>query len=258
MTIDLTYPIHQGMFKYPSDPEVEIKKVEARAEDDCGGWSEGDNHPLFGGITKYKSGYTETSRRSHHGTHVDAPSHKFPDGRTIDNYAICKFINKALLVDLTATDLLMREKREINREDVKDYLKAGASAHVQDIGALIFYTGFCDEIARNEGKLHAEAKLAFEETFPYFNQGAMSDIIAFYKGLNIIGIDSFSLDPRGSNSEVHRILLGKDVLPLETLANLGSLKNHAKNSVFMLYSVPLNCTGADAAPARAYAVVNSA
>lgn len=255
--IDLTYPIHKGMFKYPSDSEVEIKKIEAKAEqEECFGWSEGDNNPLISAMsTKYKSGHLELNIQNHHGTHIDAPCHKIPQDKTIDLYPICKFLNKALVIDLTTTDLLKRKKREIKSEDVREYLSPDRFQKLQGIGALVFYTGFCNEMLEKEGKLQGEAKVNFEKTFPYFNEQTIRSIMNFYKGLNIIGIDSFSFDPKGSNSEIHRKMFFQKILPLETLVNLQHLSQGTNSKEFNLHCVPINYQEGDAAQCRAYAIL---
>jgi kynurenine formamidase len=99
--INLTYQLHQGMFKYPSDSEAEIKIIKARLEGE-----------------KYLSGRVNMLFTNHHGTHIDAPAHKFPDGKTIDQYERGKFVNTSALIDLTSTDLLSRKKRCIELEDL--------------------------------------------------------------------------------------------------------------------------------------------
>lgn len=232
--IDLTYPIRPGMFKYPGDPEIEIvETVEA-------------------GITaggKATSGYMVHRLKNHHGTHVDAPAHKIAGGKTIDEYSLEKFINRAILVDLTTTSLLDREKREITEQDILSNLDFKIYG---GIGALLFYTGFCDRMSENEGRFTSDAKTSFERQFTYFTPGA-AEHIASIPNLNIVGIDSFAVDPSGSNSEVHRIFFKRDILPLETVVNLAELRKKTGDREFTLNCVPLCCKGADAAQTRAYA-----
>ena len=266
--VDLTYGIHKGMLKYPSDPDVSLTVVKAKVEDSCkqfsdetgrsSGWALSDN--------RYISGYTLLNLKSHHGTHIDAPAHKFPGGKTIDEYGIEKFVNKAVVIDLRDRGILSREKRAITIEDLdrrfdSDYLRT------EHIKAVLFYTGFCDEIAENEARFadleanHANqnafnAKKEFEKQFPYFTPRAAAYVANAGSFLNIVGIDSFSVDPQGSNSENHRAFLSRNILLLETVVNLAELKKDSVkywSSKFTLNCVPLNYKGADAAQTRAYA-----
>jgi len=249
MIIDLTYPIHNGMFKYPSDiePEINIKKAESKTEHevilDASGFGSGAGVAT----TTYKSGHTQLKIRNHHGTHIDAPAHKLSYGKTITDYEISKFINIGKLIDLTKTDLLQRKQRQIRLEDIKEQIDQS-----NKFRALIFYTGFCDEIAKNEGKLKSDVKTEFEKTFPYLSINAAKYIAKNSNGLNIIGIDSFAVDPAGSNSEIHRIFFEKQILALETLVNLNELK--IRKGIFELNCVPLHYSKADAAQTRAYAI----
>jgi len=257
--IDLTYPIHQGMFKYPSNPEPQIQITLATETEgktisipDESGFGSGAGY----GDTTYHSGNTLLTLRNHHGTHIDAPAHKLQGGKTIDQYDPTKFINPTTLIDLTNTDLLERDKREITEEDIKN------SFYVlhPNTTAIILYTGFCDEIkVKAREKLSKKDKLEFEKTFPYLSQNATNFIQEKSKklnlGLGLIGIDSFSFDPSGSNSEIHRAFFRNDTLLLETLVNLDKLKSGLNCNPFLLYSIPLNYQGADAAQTRAYAQV---
>ena len=253
--IDLTYPIHEGMFKYPSDAEPDINIIPAKIEEheqviyDESGCSSG------AGVIdeKYKSGYVELKIRTHHGTHIDFPAHKIPGGKTSDDYEISKFINSAKLVDLSLIYTDSSIIQEIDLEDIKESVDKS-----EGFRALVFYTGFCDRMTKNEGKLLGETKKRFEKTFPYFSQEAAEYIAKKCAGLNIVGIDSFAVDPSGSNSEVHRTFFEKDILPLEAIVNLRNLKkalNYPLNISFELNCVPLPYKGADAAQTRAYAVI---
>lgn len=85
--VNLSYPLHQGMFKYPSDPEPEIEITKAKRELNQIKILilEKDVYETFTlPDDKYKSGFAFLKLRNHHGTHIDAPAHKFPDGKTID------------------------------------------------------------------------------------------------------------------------------------------------------------------------------
>jgi kynurenine formamidase len=216
-------------------------------------WGEGESNPSYEHrVTKYLSGDTDFKLRSHHGTHIDAPAHKIPNGKTINQYSLEKFINDATLIDLRRTGILARERRAITVEDLKQF---DLEHYARIVKAVIFYTGFCDEMQEKEGKLTGQQKLDFEKTFPYFTQQA-AEYVSNLSNLNIVGIDSFAFDPSGSNSEAHRTFFSKDTLLLETLVNLRQLEEHAERGIFTLHCAPLNYEKADAAQTRAYAVLH--
>lgn len=97
---------------------------------------------------------------------------------------------------------------------------------------------------KSERRLSENKKQAFEKTFPYLSNEA-AEYLSGYR-LNVVGIDSFSIDPQGSNSESHRLLLGKDILILETLVNLEELKRTFGKNQFCLTSIPYKIIGGDA------------
>ena len=261
--IDISY---FGSLKYPSDSEMQVDVKRASIERlappvvaNAIANSYGHSGAWEGFIEeKYKSGYMEFScLRNHHGTHVDAPAHKILGGKGICDYGVDKFINLAKLIDLTGRGILEREKRVVMAEDLEGKLDFDS-----DVGALVFYTGFCDEMAVidkgiKDGEISDEEKFRFEKTFPYFSEEAVKYVKDVFPKLDVVGIDSFSVDASGSNSEVHRAFFGEDICLLETVYDLGFLRVNLgaeRCDDFVLNSVPLKW-GFDAAPCRAYALI---
>jgi arylformamidase len=260
MRIDLSYPIHEGMFRYPGNPAPRIDVKKAEVLETFSLEIENAIRANYGRVEggaryaqqRYKSGNTNLSLISHNGTHVDAPAHKLPNGMTIDSYEIDKFVNRAKIVNLKSIGFLDKAGREISEHHLRSFFHSSR----WDVGALIFYTGFCDEMAGNEG-IQEDLKRAFEKGFSFFTPDAAEYIVGKAKKLNIVGIDSLAVDPSGSNSEAHRIFFDKGILVLETLANLGKLAQAAGNKRFDLHCAPINYKGADAAQTRAYAIVEN-
>ncbi len=257
MIVDLTYPISEGMFKYPSDDELEmgIKKAELKRIKKTLYEETGQGSGAGYVEERYISGHVVLKMRNHHGTHIDAPAHKIEGGKTIDEYGIRKFVNNScILVELDSSDLLKRMDRKITREDIEGVFDGHNS-----LQSLIFYTGFCDGLKEMDGRLKGDAKKDFEKRFPYFSEKAARYVVEKNSNLEIVGIDSFSVDPSGSNSEVHRVFFERDILPLESVVNLSELKrrlNECGKNKFRLFSVPLNYKGGDAAQVRAYAFLD--
>lgn len=256
--IDLTYPFHSGMLKYPSDPDASMEIEKARTVQ-----SERDSLTGYGIRQKYQSGFVNIKARNHHGTHIDAPAHKLADGKTIDQYGIEKFVNTALVVDLTKRDIVAKEYREIKKDYIKELLDFENLKQL-GVSALLFCTGFGEMISSTDrGHLsHVDSndKRRLEQKFPYFTPEAAEYVAANAPFLNVVGIDSFTVDPSGSNSEAHRAFFARDILLLETVVNMETLNSglmmrndNLSQSVFTLHCVPLLYAGADAAQTRAYA-----
>jgi len=234
--IDLTHWISIHGSKYPSDPVPVIDAVPAAFDQDG----------------RLKSAVTELTIRPHHGTHIDAPAHKIPDGKTIDKYPLEMFINDALLLDMMefaddGADVFIRDNgsryvRKVTEDCIKRSLEGRYNDHIK---AIIIRTGY-DKVI--------EAGVQDDMNFPFLDPDAASYLAML--GLNIVGIDSFSVDPKGSaRSPSHSILLGRDCLIAETLVNLYALKAAAGISTFRLHAAPVIIEGSDAAPARVYAEV---
>ncbi|MFH1053670.1 MAG: cyclase family protein [Candidatus Woesearchaeota archaeon] len=245
MIIDLTYPLGEGMLKYPSDPEFAAEAVSSQNE-----WVESGKDGFSG--FKTNSGYMNLMMRNHHGTHIDAPAHKTPGGKTIDTFPLDRFVNRAVLIDIS--DVASRESKAVTVDDVSSRIDYNYLWDYK-ISALIFYTGFCDLIAKHDGNLDLAEKIQFERGFTYFSPDAAQYVLDTTTYINLVGIDSFSFDPSGSKSESHKIFLGKKILLLEALVNLDMLRKAAGGKPFYLVSLPLLIKGADAAPCRAYAEI---
>ena len=213
-THDLTHPLDETTTVYPGDPPVELAPAATHAAD----------------------GYRVTELRlgSHAGTHVDAPSHTEPDGRTLDDFAVERFAFDARLVDCSEKGA----REPIRRDDLPDDIDAGADLLV----------------VRTEWDAHWGSDRYFDH--PYLT--AETAAWCAERGLNV-GVDAMSPDPTPSESgsdradepsgvPAHRELLGRDRLVVENLTNLGDLPDR-----FEVRAYPL-ALAADGAPVRAVAV----
>ena len=236
MIIDLTFPISEGGSRYPTDPAPQIKVIPVRAT------AEGNS----------KSGYTDLKIRSHHGTHIDAPAHKIPGGKTIDQYELGKFINRAMLLDLTP-HLGPGESyvRRISRELLERVLTPERLRRMEreGVSALLFRTGYEAKIERG---------VTGDFNFPHFEGEAAAFLIEQCERqgirLNIVGLDSFTIDPKGTpDSPAHRAFLSRDILILETLVNLEEVARAFGDGSFELICTPILYKGADGAQVRAFA-----
>ena len=208
---DLTHPLESGMQTYPEDPPVGVAPWATMAED----------------------GYrvSELACGSHTGTHVDAPAHTEPEGRTLDSYPIEAFTRDAVRVD--CRDLGAREAIPAERVEA---LPAA-------VDCAVFWTDWDDHWGEERYLDHPFLSVAAAERCA--EQGLA------------VATDTLSPDPtptpRAGDDEpagfaVHHALLGAGSLVFENLTNLGAMSEQ-----FELRALPLKL-GGDGAPVRAVGV----
>lgn len=169
---------------------------------------------------------------SHTGTHMDAPVHFFPKGKTIDMIAVEKFVSDAILLRINK-----KRKGLIRKEDI---VKLESKVHIRKGDAVILSTGWEDHANRNH--------------YLSDNPGLSEDGAKYLasKSVSIVGIDTANIDhPDAKNFPAHNILLPREVLIVENLCNL---KKIGQNS-FRLIVLPLKIMGATGSPVRAIALL---
>ena len=197
---DLTHPFETGMPTYPGDPVVETWPSATLRED-------GYRVTAFGLST-------------HSGTHVDAPAHTEPDGRTLCDFPVERFRMDAHLVDCDG----------VGPDDPVDV------EHVPetDADALVFHTGWHE---------HWGDDRYFD--YPYLTPAAAERCADL--GCDV-AIDTPSVDPMNGDMLAHHELLRNDCLVVENVTDLADLPER-----FVLRAYPLALRDADGAPVRAIA-----
>ncbi len=211
--IDLSHPLDStNLTLYPGDPPLKC----------CPS------------TTIDKDGYSvhSLSLGSHTGTHIDAPSHFILNGLTIDQIPLSTLIGRALIIDLT--------HKKPNEKITCDPDLASYSAKMseEDVQILLLRTGWSAHWATS-------AYL----TYPYLDRHAAEQIMGM--GIQVLGVDTLSPDaidgPDGYGA--HEVILGTGGIIAENLTNLEALSGSGK---VMVSLVPLNITGCDGSPVRAY------
>jgi kynurenine formamidase len=171
---------------------------------------------------------------THTGTHVDAPWHCLPDGRTIERFPPSRFVVPARLLDLR----FVRPRARIGEAVLRRALKGFPFPRGD---AAVLWTGW----ERKAGR----------PSYLLDNPGLTPDgARALHRwGAPLVGIDTANLDhPDAARLEAHEILLRDEVFVLENLANLGAIRAER----FLLVALPLPLRGATGSPVRAVALVN--
>ena len=204
---DLSHSMENGMTFFPGDPEPRFLPTDIAAP-----WR-----------------VTHLSICTHTGTHIDAPAHFIPHGKTIDQYPPERFFVPGIVVPV-----LGYSGDELIGGDVfADYLSM-----VPANGAVLIRTGW----DRYWGSEHYICH-------PYLSPEAAQLLID--NGASIVGIDTLSVDSAGQETDrAHAILLGNDALIVENLTRLDQL---SAGKLYRFSFLPLALTGLDGSPIRAVA-----
>lgn len=209
--IDLSHPIEHGQSVCPGDPVFESHRHATIRSD------------------KYR--LTRLALGSHHGTHVDAPSHIYANGQPVDRVDLGQCYGPAVLVDL-APHAALSDGTPISL----DMLRTHAAAF--RAGARVIYrTGWDRWFGQNR----------FFHNYPSLTPDAARWIAS--RNLRLLGMDTPG--PSSDWLPIHRILLDTSppVVILESLANLSRLPRR-----FTLCAFPLRLQGIDGSPVRAVAI----
>lgn len=166
---------------------------------------------------------------SHTGTHMDAPAHLLPGGKTLDQFPAGQFVGPACCLDFSGHKGAVIEVAEL-----EPYQR-----QLEQVEFCLFRTGW----SRYWGNPQ------YFVDFPVLSVAAAQ----WLRRLNLkgIGFDAISADPVESQDlPVHRILLGKGLVLIENLTHLDQLPKQQ-----LLFScLPLKLAEADGSPVRAVAI----
>lgn len=172
-----------------------------------------------------RDGYTALQLHSgfHVGTHVDAPIHMVAGGKYIDELPLEAFMGPGKLLDVRGRSVLdagVLAQAAIEPGDIVLLL----TGHAQHFGAEAYYQQH-PVVAEDLARALAERRI------------------------KALGMDTPS--PDRYPFEVHRILLGRDILLFENLTNLEAL---LPARAFTLYALPFK-VHAEAAPVNVIAAI---
>jgi len=213
--IDLSQPIYERMPRIHVLPEVEFRPVRRITQ----------GHPL---------NISELKIATHAGTHVDAPWHFVPSGRTIDQVPLDQVCGEAVVVPVRRAggEAILVEDLERSPEPIRG-------------GDIVFLaTGW-------DAKFETEAY----NFHPHVSEEAARWMVA--RGVKMMGSDTLTPDlptsmrPAAFTFPIHHILLENNVLIIENLANLQQLAGRRVKA----YAFPLAIRGSDAGHARVVAEV---
>ncbi|MEM9253276.1 MAG: cyclase family protein [Planctomycetota bacterium] len=175
---------------------------------------------------------TTLSLYSHSGTHMDAPRHFLPDGRTLDGQDLAVCVGPARVIDVTPTEpkqLLTVEHLGVHAEQIErgDRLLFRTDWHLKH--GTPAYRDELPRISLDLARWLVERRVA------------------------LIGVEPPSVadvNNMAELTEVHQTLFRGDVLIVEGLAYLDRLTSPMVEFV----ALPLKIVGGDGSPVRAIAI----
>jgi len=202
--IDISVPVSQAMVCWPGSPEVQFSQWLSMKNGDCA------NDTLM-------------KASVHSGTHVDAPSHYLPEGKTVDQIPLSVFVGDVFVVECLGVSTVQSE--DLERADIPIEAKR-----------LLVKTNN-SEVWKNEPQI-------FKKDFVALSVSAAQWVTK--RGIRLVGIDYFSIESHEGEGNVHRALLEENVAILESL-NLEA----AYTGWYELCAVPQKLIGPESAPVRA-------
>lgn len=177
-----------------------------------------------------ESGYSvmEVTLGTHTGTHIDVPRHVLFSDQSVSDIPLEVLVGWAEVLDVSHKLL----GAEITAADLNEF-----SDRITNGGRVIIRTGW--------SKRHDTPE--YFTDYPGISEGAAAWLIG--RNVKLLGIEQPSVD-RGKLSTVHKALLSKGIVILESLTNLDTL---TQDRVYLI-ALPLNLAGLDGSPARVVAV----
>ena len=200
--LDISLPIFPGMPTWPGDPAPTLEPVTTLA---CHG--------------------IQTSRLilgTHTGTHLDAPRHFIPGGRTVEQLDLQALVGPCQVIEV------VHGSGRLSQADLRPFdLQPGA------------------RVLLKTQRSPRPNPLIFAPDFIALDPAAADYLCE--RRVRLVGIDSPSIDAWDvGDFPCHKRLLGADILLLENL-----VLQHVAPGAYGLIAVPLNLVGADGCPVRA-------
>ena len=206
--VDLSLDVYDGYPAHPEDVPVSLRPYATHAE----------------------HGYqtTRITVCSHTGTHMDAPFHFFPDGRSIDRLDLRKCMGPALVIDAT---------RRVGAGDIRVADLPPQAGALGRGSRVLFRTDWDRQFNTPR----------FYDQFP----GISYELAQWLadREVGLVGVQTPAIHAT-EYVRVHKALLGREIVLVEALAHMDQLR--AREVQFI--ALPLRIRGGDGSPVRALAI----
>jgi len=208
---DLTQPFYEGMSRMVFMPSPTVKTLPGK-----------------------RAHVQEIVALTHVGTHMDAPLHVIPEGKSIDQIPLEQVMGDGIIIDVKKNG-----PEEITKADLEN-----AVPPVESEDLVFLYTGWGEKFGTPEYDPH-----------PYLSEEAAEWLVG--RNVRVVGLDTLTPDlpapmrpKEGYKGPIHRILLGNGVLIIENLANLREVVGKR----LQLFAAPLRIRDGDGGYVRVFAL----
>jgi arylformamidase len=206
-TYDISLTISPTLPTWPGDPQIKLERV-SKIEDGA------------------NANVSHIAMSVHTGTHVDAPFHFLPEGKTIERIPLRALTGRAYVLYLPNADVI--DAKVLESADIPPRTRR-----------LLFKT-------RNS-KYWSDPNPTFQTGFVGITADGAEFLVK--RGVKLVGIDYLSISPYKKSRPTHEVLLKGGVVIIEGL-NLSEIAQGR----YTLFCLPLKLAGSDGAPARAILV----
>lgn len=205
---DLTHTIREDMTQYPGMPQPVLHDFATPAKDGYG--------------------MSDFSFWNHLGTHIDAPTNFYADGKNLDDFPIESFLRRVQTIHCENVPHITRT-----------FLERACIHHAPD-DALLLLTG----------QYQHWGTPAYFGPFPVLSDDGAAFVAE--KGYTMVLVDAPSVDPVTTETyPVHRRLLQEPMLIVENLAYRPDLPE-----TFQVIALPLKIQKSNGSPARIIATTH--
>lgn len=166
------------------------------------------------------------------GTHMDAPAHCIPNGRTIENIDLASLCSPCVVIDVRAQ---AHPEYSISTEDIERFEREHG---IIKPGTLVaFNTGW-------DKHWHDQIAYRNEHIFPAICPKAADQLVA--RKIIGVAIDTLGVDRPSDDYPVHAILLGANIYIIENATHLDKLPPIGAHTI----ALPIKIAGGTEAPIR--------
>ncbi|XP_064611687.1 isatin hydrolase-like [Liolophura sinensis] len=187
----------------------------------------------------------------HGGTHMDAPSHVDPGGKTVDQVSLERLMGTAVVIDLSLSAHLDPDT-QLQIPDITGW--EAWNGQIQDNSILAVNTGwgrYWPNATRILGTPNHSDPSAFH--YPGVHPNAASWLVENRPQVVAIAVDTPSVDfGQNKNYSVHRIFAKAGVPVFQNVANLDQLPP----SGCKILAIPMKIEGGSGAPLRIFAILH--
>lgn len=171
------------------------------------------------------------------GTHMDAPAHCIPGGKTVDQLTLEELVTDCVVIDVSSK---VNENYTIMPLVIEKFEKKYGK--IKSGNFVIFYTSW-DKYWSDRKKYHNNYK------FPSVDISTAK--ILLERNITGIGIDTFSVDTGTNGFPVHHAILGANKYLVENVANAKKLPPTGAK----IFILPMKIKNGTEAPVRIIAAV---